>query len=420
MKNPPEFKTELSASLLGSKFTFQVPHDLFSTQQIDEGTILLLKNLTKTPPSWVLDMGCGYGALGLPIARLFPQTQIHLVDRDLLAVKWCQINAAQLRLSNTQIYGSLGFRDLQASPEKASLKFDWILCNMPARIGEKFIENFLTEGLTHLTENGEIRTVVISDLVPILESIARTQELQLETIATGPRHSVLSLKSSPSVFKKPKTESEKISDSGLYLRDEVLFADLKWDRPFDWGGDDPKRLQYGLPILLETLPKKPPRSILCFRAGYGILPILMHRHWASAQITVIERDLLASTFLKRNIQKHLASLNSFTNSFKILESPDLLSAISSPSQSPESPHYDLIIGEISASAGQAVALSEIHALASVLHPDGHALLLMFEKQEREWIRPLQKNSPAPSIPMPPLRLQTILTRNGYSLVRLDP
>ena len=156
------YKTTFQYSVLGQNLKLNVPHDVFSTQRIDEGTILLLENLPHSAPKTILDMGCGYGALGLPIASQFPNATIDMVDRDLLAVQWSQINARENSLTNVNAYGSLGFRDVK----KAS--YDWILCNVPARIGNPFIEDFIESGRRKLSAEGELRVVVIRDLGPIL------------------------------------------------------------------------------------------------------------------------------------------------------------------------------------------------------------------------------------------------------------
>src|SRR4051812_6838423 len=58
----------VAAELLGRRFRFQTAPGLFSTDRIDDGTRLLLAHLPETAPATVLDVGCGYGALGLPVA----------------------------------------------------------------------------------------------------------------------------------------------------------------------------------------------------------------------------------------------------------------------------------------------------------------------------------------------------------------
>src|SRR5207302_8720075 len=138
-----------------------------------------------------------------------PQTSALLVDRDLLAVAASAHNARQLGLQNVRAAPGLGFRDL---PPESS--FDWILCNVPARIGGAFIGHLLEAGRALLTEGGELRLVVIRDLERTVEAEAAARRMEgLARAARGPRHSVYALASSPRV-KLPS-----LDDESIYARD---------------------------------------------------------------------------------------------------------------------------------------------------------------------------------------------------------
>src|SRR5690606_3714524 len=117
------------------------------------------------PPSSVLDLGCGWGALGLPIARAYADAACLLVDRDALAAHWSALNARSMGLANVVARPSLGYRDVEG-------RFDWVLCNVPARIGAQAIEYIVGAGAALLSEAGELRVVVIRDLDPVMEAIA--------------------------------------------------------------------------------------------------------------------------------------------------------------------------------------------------------------------------------------------------------
>src|SRR5262245_60605806 len=62
---------------------FLTAHSLFSSQAIDAGTLLLLDHLPEGEPRRFLDLGSGYGALGLAVAARFPGSSGLLADRDL-------------------------------------------------------------------------------------------------------------------------------------------------------------------------------------------------------------------------------------------------------------------------------------------------------------------------------------------------
>src|SRR5438094_1684685 len=134
----PYARTRLTVRAPGVALPLDVPADVFATRAIDEGTLLLLRNLPTGRPGSLLDLGCGYGALGLPIAARFPEARALLVDRDLLAVRASAHNARSLDLGNVEARSGLGFADLP----RGSGPFDWIVCNVPARIGGAAIGHF--------------------------------------------------------------------------------------------------------------------------------------------------------------------------------------------------------------------------------------------------------------------------------------
>src|SRR5438128_8646689 len=164
----PYARTQLTVRALGLALALDVPADVFATRAIDQGTLLLLRNLPERAPGSFLDLGCGYGALGLPIAARHPQARGLLVDRDLLAIRTAAHNARALGLSNVEARPGLGYRDL---PDGAA-PFDLLLCNVPARIGQRAIAYLLEAGRSLLAPSGELRAVVIRDLRESVETSA--------------------------------------------------------------------------------------------------------------------------------------------------------------------------------------------------------------------------------------------------------
>jgi 16S rRNA G1207 methylase RsmC len=391
-KRDPWYRTRLRLDALGARLELSVPHDVFSTLRIDEGTRLLLDHLPGTEPRSVLDMGCGYGALGLPIAARHPQARVEMVDRDLLAVAWAARNAAENRLPNTVVHGSLGFRDVTAEGRP----FDWILCNVPARIGRPFIVHLLEAGLSRLAPGGELRIVVIRDLAPIIEELRAARLWPLVEEARGPRHAIFALAA------QPRPASPPPEPEALYLRDRVEIGGLELERPFDLGGDDLRRVGSGLPVLLDALPRTPPPRVFCFRCGYGGLPLVARSRWPGAQVVAADRDLLATEFTRRNAER----LGLAGERLRIREAAHFPDALL-PAE-----RFDLTLGELSPSAGERVAVAELEALARALSPGGQALVLALEKLEREWIRPLAASRR--------LSIHRVIARRGYALLRLAP
>jgi 16S rRNA G1207 methylase RsmC len=146
-------------NLHGEEFTFHSTWGLFSPTEIDEGSKLLLEHVEIKPDSMTLDIGCGYGAIGIPLARRSPAGMVHMIDKDFVAVEYTKKNAAVNRIKNCKIYLSNGFSDV---PPAA--KYDLIVSNLPAKVGREFFWLLLHDAKAHLKPGGEIYVVTISGL----------------------------------------------------------------------------------------------------------------------------------------------------------------------------------------------------------------------------------------------------------------
>ena len=344
----PYARGKLLLRALGQSLTLDVPHDVFSSQYIDDGTLLLLENLPAGEPRRVLDLGCGYGALGLPIAARFPRAQLLLIDRDLLAVAASALNGQGL--ANVEARPGLGYRGLSGQ------RFDWVLCNVPARIGARAIR-YLMEGGRAL--GAEVRVVVIRDLGQVVEGLGLEG---LSHVAQGPRHDVYALAPGPAAVD--------LEDDEIYARDQTRFEGLTLSRPHD-ASEDPKHLPL-LSVLAQALPRKAPRNALVFRAGYGPLPLALKARYPACAVTAQERDLLDAAFLRRNSAA--------------LSLPVDVRETLFPGQAGGPGSYALVCGELSSPAGQGVAVRELKEAFQLLAEGGEALILVTEKQEREWLQ----------------------------------
>lgn len=149
------FETELC----GHKFTFLSTWGIFSPREIDEGTDLLLKYLEINLTDDCFDLGCGYGPVGLAMAKLAPQGKTLMVDKDFMAVEYSNRNAQLNKLSNAQAMLSNGFQHIDPS-----LRFDVIASNIPAKVGKEMMTILLHDMKKHLKPNGRIYLVTINGL----------------------------------------------------------------------------------------------------------------------------------------------------------------------------------------------------------------------------------------------------------------
>lgn len=139
-------------------FIFKTTWGLFSPREIDEGTKLLINQLDIKPEDLTLDIGCGYGALGLTIASLANKGQVHMVDKDFSAIEYAKKNAKINGLTNCEIYLSNAFSKV---PE---IKFDNIVSNLPAKVGNELLYIIMQDAKAHLKKGGRFYVVVISGL----------------------------------------------------------------------------------------------------------------------------------------------------------------------------------------------------------------------------------------------------------------
>jgi len=149
----------LHTKLVGAPMTFHTTWGLFSPRAIDDGTLLLLDHLEVHNDDVALDMGCGYGPLGLSIAQQAQQGQVHLVDKDFLAVQYAQANAQRNHLNNVQAYLSNGFSHV---PTDVSLSL--VVSNLPAKVGNEFFQIMFHDAHASMQPGARIVVVTINGL----------------------------------------------------------------------------------------------------------------------------------------------------------------------------------------------------------------------------------------------------------------
>ncbi|OHA18521.1 MAG: methyltransferase [Candidatus Taylorbacteria bacterium RIFCSPHIGHO2_01_FULL_46_22b] len=154
----------IKTRLHGMDLNFHATWGLFSPEQIDEGTEMLVNAVNPKETDLILDLGCGYGAIGVTLAKLVPQGSVDMIDKDFVAVEYAKKNATLNNVSNTQSYLSNGFD--QVPQEK---KFDLIISNLPAKISKEYFWILLAEAHEHLKVGGELYVVTIAGLRRFIE-----------------------------------------------------------------------------------------------------------------------------------------------------------------------------------------------------------------------------------------------------------
>ncbi len=187
--DPVAREVEFSTQLRGVPLNFSTTWGLFSPKTIDAGTRLLLDTMAVSPGDTCLDLGCGYGAIGIALAKSEQTATVYMVDKDFVAVEYACKNVARNRLTNCHVQLSNGFSEL------SDLRFDRIAANLPANVGKELLHIFLTDAQQHLNRNGHLYVVTIAGLrtfikrnfLSIFGNYEKVKQRQTHTVALATR-----------------------------------------------------------------------------------------------------------------------------------------------------------------------------------------------------------------------------------------
>jgi 16S rRNA G1207 methylase RsmC len=127
----------LAASLRKHLYIFKTVSGVFSYRKIDLGTKVLVENMTiPKEPSIMLDLGCGYGVIGIVLSHECPESNIYLIDINKRAI-WCAKESIKMNknLKKKKIFTFSG--DYFKPIENKNLRFDAIYMNPPISRGRK-------------------------------------------------------------------------------------------------------------------------------------------------------------------------------------------------------------------------------------------------------------------------------------------
>lgn len=138
--------------------TFHTTWGIFSPREIDEGTRLLLKYLDIPADADCFDLGCGYGPVGITMAKLAPQGKTLMADKDFLAVEYSNKNAQLNKANNAEAILSNAFSHV------GDRKFDVIASNIPAKVGKELLQIILHDARAHMNPGAQLYVVTINGL----------------------------------------------------------------------------------------------------------------------------------------------------------------------------------------------------------------------------------------------------------------
>jgi 16S rRNA (guanine1207-N2)-methyltransferase len=175
---------EFRESVRGIELAYRTTWGLFSPKNVDEGSRLLLDHLEINENDDTLDLGCGYGPLGLTMARLAPQGTSVLVDKDFVAVEYSRRNAALNRIGNAEIFLSNGFDQI------GDRSFDLIVSNLPAKTGKELYYLYFYDALVRMNPGARFYVVTISGLRKFVQRAFQEVFGNYEKIKQGKTYTV--------------------------------------------------------------------------------------------------------------------------------------------------------------------------------------------------------------------------------------
>lgn len=132
---------------------FEASGDVFSPKAIDEGTLAMLSQAEFKEGDKVLDLGCGYGVVGILAAKLVGAQNVVMTDINREAVELSKKNAKLNKVEGVKIYRSNGFEDIEEKD------FTHILSNPPYHVDFSVPKAFIEKGFNRLSVGGKMYMV---------------------------------------------------------------------------------------------------------------------------------------------------------------------------------------------------------------------------------------------------------------------
>jgi len=157
-ENTPDLEHELKKfdfTLRNHNLNFISDTGVFSRQTIDYGSRVLIEaiDFQNIPEGNILDVGCGYGPIGMALAKDQQSRKVTMVDVNLRALDLAKQNAKDNNISNVDIFESDVYKNVEE-------KYALVVSNPPVRAGKEVVTAILEESKKYLLSNGELWIVL--------------------------------------------------------------------------------------------------------------------------------------------------------------------------------------------------------------------------------------------------------------------
>ena len=146
------------ANLCHRNFEFLTASSVFSKTRVDLGTRLLIESMILPETGCVLDIGCGYGAVGIVAASLKPKLKVIMTDVNMRAVRLAKRNIESNKVFNAQVHYGYLYEQVEDS------KFNCILSNPPVSAGMETVKAIIKEAPKAMANKATFQMVIRSKI----------------------------------------------------------------------------------------------------------------------------------------------------------------------------------------------------------------------------------------------------------------
>jgi 16S rRNA (guanine1207-N2)-methyltransferase len=290
-----KFRKRIEFNYNKQTFFFDVNQSLFSSAKLDKGTFQLIDSLRKNDNidyTKILDLGCGYGPIGIFLKKTHPESLIYCVERDSLAIDFAKHNA-KLNGCDIKIYPGLDYQNIKE-------KFSLICCNYPAKAGLNAFKKFVYGASKHLNCEGIFVIVIVEELLEDFNSILR-EEIEVLHQQKSSGHRVFHLKFNKEIEFGEEIYSKgnidyKIGEKSYRLKTALNVPEF----------DSPSFTTEAMVKILPEISKGLKISLL--NPFQGHLGIAAYHYAKPSELNLVSRDLLSLIYSEANL-----SLNGFKN-----------------------------------------------------------------------------------------------------------
>lgn len=272
----------------GLRTQFAVNPSLFSSSHIDHGTQILINSLRKNTTidyQSILDLGCGYGALGIFLKKQDPQRQVCMTDRDALATTFAAYNG-ELNEVEVETFPTLDYHGLIN-------QFSLIVTNFPAKLEKNGLQLFIAGASRHLQPKGSLAMIIVSELQAALDPILAAPQLVVTHTQRNKGYHIYHLQFEAEL---PLPENPYGRSSVIVpTKPELIISTARSLPEFD-------RVDHSTAALIQLMTAHPPvATAACFEPNQGAAPCISAKLLGVKKLELYSRDTLALYYSQNNL-----------------------------------------------------------------------------------------------------------------------